>query len=69
MYLMSQQAVRLEADDGAELTASQLQQCILEEEDLGLSPVAAQVFSIWMTSPLLGTPAKCYVLPLVTHLE
>ena len=51
---MSQQAVRIQAEDGAELTAAQLQQCVMEEEDLGLPPLASQVFNIWMTSSQLG---------------
>lgn len=54
VFLMSQQAVRLQCDDGRDLTAAQLLQTVLEEEEIALPPVASQVFGIWMISPLLG---------------
>lgn len=54
MFLHSRVAVRLRLEDGARITAQELQAMVIEEEDVSLPKQAMEVFAIWMVSPVLG---------------
>lgn len=54
MFLHSRVAVRLRLEDGARVTAQELQAMVIEEEDVALPKQAMEVFAIWMVSPVLG---------------
>lgn len=54
VFLHSRVAVRLRLEDGARVTAQELQAMVIEEEDVALPKQAMEVFAIWMVSPVLG---------------
>lgn len=44
----------MELEDGINCTAQEMTQAILQEEELGLPRSAANVFTLWMCSGLVG---------------
>lgn len=54
MFLHSRVAVRLRLEDGARITAQELQSIVIEEEDVALPKQAMEVFALWLVSPVLG---------------
>ncbi|XP_042224766.1 FERM domain-containing protein 8-like isoform X2 [Homarus americanus] len=60
VFLHSRVAVRLRLDDGARITAQELQAMVIEEEDVSLPKQAMEVFAIWMVSPVLEIQLKPY---------
>lgn len=51
---MSNVVLHLELEDGNNTTVTELVQCIIELEDLMLPESAKNVFTLWMSSGLLG---------------
>ncbi|XP_071525129.1 FERM domain-containing protein 8 isoform X1 [Panulirus ornatus] len=60
VFLHSRVAVRLRLEDGAKITAQELQAMVIEEEDVSLPKQAMEVFAIWMVSPVLEIQLKPY---------
>ncbi|XP_069995624.1 putative FERM domain-containing protein FRMD8P1 isoform X3 [Penaeus vannamei] len=60
VFLHSRVAVRLRLEDGARITAQELQAMVIEEEDVTLPKQAMEVFAIWMVSPVLEIQLKPY---------
>ncbi|XP_047494418.1 FERM domain-containing protein 8-like isoform X1 [Penaeus chinensis] len=60
VFLHSRVAVRLRLEDGAKITAQELQAMVIEEEDVTLPKQAMEVFAIWMVSPVLEIQLKPY---------
>ncbi|KAK7077981.1 FERM domain-containing protein 8 [Halocaridina rubra] len=60
VFLHSRVAVRLRLEDGARITAQELQAMVIEEEDVALPKQAMEVFAIWMVSPVLEIQLKPY---------
>nr|XP_045588429.1 FERM domain-containing protein 8-like isoform X2 [Procambarus clarkii] len=60
VFLHSRLAVRLRLEDGAHITAQELQAMVIEEEDVALPKQAMEVFAIWMVSPVLEIQLKPY---------
>ncbi|KAK3876580.1 hypothetical protein Pcinc_018643 [Petrolisthes cinctipes] len=60
VFLHSRVAVRLRLEDGARVTAQELQAMVIEEEDVALPKQAMEVFAIWMVSPVLEIQLKPY---------
>ncbi|XP_053631572.1 FERM domain-containing protein 8 isoform X1 [Cherax quadricarinatus] len=60
VFLHSRMAVRLRLEDGARITAQELQTMVIEEEDVALPKQAMEVFAIWMVSPVLEIQLKPY---------
>jgi hypothetical protein len=54
VYLMSRVALRMDLEDGVNITVQDLVQSILQVEELGLPRVATNIFTLWMCSGLLG---------------
>jgi len=54
VYLMSRVALRMDVEDGVNITVQDLVQSILQVEELGLPRVATNIFTLWMCSGLLG---------------
>lgn len=52
--MMSNTAVDLEVDEGANVTVNDMLHSILLDESIGLPRTAAAVFSLWMSSGLVG---------------
>jgi hypothetical protein len=44
----------MDVEDGVNVTVQEVVQSILQVEELGLPRVAANIFTIWMCSGLLG---------------
>ncbi|XP_040575680.1 putative FERM domain-containing protein FRMD8P1 [Lepeophtheirus salmonis] len=58
IYLMSSVGIKLEVEEGSTITAAELVNTLIEEEELSLPRSAADVFALWMTSPLLEVQLK-----------
>jgi hypothetical protein len=54
VYLMSRVALHMDVEDGINITVQELVQSILQVEELGLPRVAANIFTLWICSGLLG---------------
>ncbi|CAH1954878.1 unnamed protein product [Acanthoscelides obtectus] len=55
VYLHSRTAIIMEIEDTPSATCELLCQAIINSDELGLNKVlASQIFTLWMTSPLLG---------------
>jgi hypothetical protein len=54
VYLMSRVVLRMDLEDGVNITVQELVQSILQEEELGVPRVAANIFTLWMCSSLMG---------------
>lgn len=54
VYLMSEVALHMELEDGVNTTVKDLVSAIVTEEQLGLPRSAANIFTLWMCSGLLG---------------
>lgn len=55
VYLMNDVVLHMQLEDGNNTTVSDLVQCIVELEELMLSENAKTIFTLWMSSGLLGT--------------
>ncbi len=55
VYLMAPVGLKMEIEEGATVTAAEVVQSLSEDDRLGLPPTrtTAEVFALWMTSPLL----------------
>lgn len=51
---MSRTVVQMDVCNGTRISAQELIQALILEEELGLPRTSTNVFSIWMCSPLLG---------------
>ena len=51
---MSRIVLHMDLEDGVNITVNEMMQTILQEEELGLPRVAANIFTLWMCSGLLG---------------
>ncbi|XP_050700433.1 FERM domain-containing protein 8-like isoform X2 [Eriocheir sinensis] len=58
VFLHSRVAVRLRLEDGARITAQELQAMVIEEEDVALPKQAMEVFALWLVSPVLEIQLK-----------
>lgn len=58
VYLMSDVALHMELEDGANTTVQELVLAICSEEQLGLGKSAANIFTLWMCSGLLELQLK-----------
>ncbi|KAK8387513.1 hypothetical protein O3P69_018208 [Scylla paramamosain] len=58
VFLHSRVAVRLRLEDGARITAQELQSIVIEEEDVALPKQAMEVFALWLVSPVLEIQLK-----------
>ncbi|KAK7862335.1 hypothetical protein R5R35_005227 [Gryllus longicercus] len=63
VFLMSRVVIHMELEDGANATAQDLLQCVLQEEQLALPRLAASMFSLWMSSSILELQLKPYHKP------
>lgn len=59
----------MEVEDGASATCAELISTLIEEEDLNLPRQAIEVFSLWMTSPLLEVQLKPHHKPFYIRRE
>jgi hypothetical protein len=61
---MSRVVLHMDLEDGVNITVQELMQSVLQEEELDLPRVAANIFTLWMCSDLLGntfiTPTTQY---------
>ena len=55
VYLMAPVGLKMEIEEGASVTASEVVQALSEDDRLGLPPTrqTSEAFALWMTSPLL----------------
>ena len=58
IYLMSAVGIKLEVEDGASVTSAELINTLTDEDELNLPRQSTEVFSLWMTSPLLEVQLK-----------
>ncbi|PNF28256.1 FERM domain-containing protein 8 [Cryptotermes secundus] len=58
VYLMSRVVLHMDLEDGVNITVQELVQSILQEEEVGLPRVAANIFTLWMCSSLLEVQLK-----------
>lgn len=54
VYMMTDVALKMEIEDGANATVFELVQSIVSEEQLRIPRIAGTIFTLWMTSGLLG---------------
>lgn len=54
VYMMTDVALRMEVDDGTNVTVLDLVNSITQEEQLRLPRVSSTMFTLWMSSGLLG---------------
>ena len=66
---MSALGLKMEIEDGASATVFEIIQALVEEEDLGLSRQTPEVFTLWMTSPLLDVQLKPHHKPFYIRRE
>lgn len=52
--MMTDLALRMEIEDGTNATVQDLVQSITQEEQLRLPRIASTIFTLWMSSGLLG---------------
>ena len=69
VYLMSSVGIKMEIEDGASVTVTEVVQSLIEEDELALPRVAAEVFTLWMTSPLLDVQLKPHHKPFYIRRE
>jgi len=69
IYLMSAVGIKLEVEDGASVTCGELINTLTEEDELNLPRQATEVFSLWMTSPLLEVQLKPHHKPFYIRRE
>ncbi|KAJ9585101.1 hypothetical protein L9F63_020557, partial [Diploptera punctata] len=58
VFLMSRAVLHMDLEDGINITVNEMLQSILQEEELGLPRVAANIFTLWMCSGLLELQLK-----------
>lgn len=58
VYLMTDVALHMELEDGANTTVQELVQAIISEDQLGLPKSASNIFTLWMCSGLLELQLK-----------
>ncbi|XP_063222008.1 putative FERM domain-containing protein FRMD8P1 isoform X2 [Bacillus rossius redtenbacheri] len=58
VYMMSCVVLNMDLEDGANCTVQDIVMAILQEDDLGLSRVATNIFTLWMCSGLLELQLK-----------
>jgi hypothetical protein len=68
VYLMSRVVLHMDLEDGVNITVQELVQSVVQEEKLGLPRVAANIFTLWMCSSLLGIHFGCALVCWVTLL-
>merc|ERR1712020_789016 len=67
---MSSLGIKMEVEDGTSATCAELVNTLIEEEDhLNLPRQAAEIFSLWMTSPLLEVQLKPHHKPFYIRRE
>lgn len=52
---MNDVALRMDIEDGANTTVLELVQAVVSEDELRIPQVTSTIFTLWMTSGLLGT--------------
>ncbi len=66
---MSQLGIAMEVEDGASATCTDLVNTLIDEDELNLPRQAAEIFSLWMTSPLLEVQLKPHHKPFYIRRE
>jgi hypothetical protein len=66
---MSSAGVKMEVEDGASATCAELIATLIDEDELNLPRQAGEVFSLWMTSPLLEVQLKPHHKPFYIRRE
>jgi hypothetical protein len=69
IYLMSTVGIKMEIEDGAAATVSEVIGALIDEQDLQLPRQTAEVFTLWMTSPLLDVQLKPHHKPFYIRRE
>lgn len=54
VYLMSGTVVHMDVADGRDANVQDLTQALLQEEEIGLPRTGSNLFTLWMSSSLLG---------------
>eukprot|EP00095_Tigriopus_kingsejongensis_P011483 maker-scaffold626_size122949-snap-gene-0.34 protein:Tk11483 transcript:maker-scaffold626_size122949-snap-gene-0.34-mRNA-1 annotation:"ferm domain-containing protein 8" len=69
IYLMSSVGIKMEVEDGASATVSELIQSLVDEEGLDFPRQTGDVLTLWMTSPLLDVQLKPHHKPFYIRRE
>ena len=70
IYFMSKSCLKMEVEDGTSATCGELMASLIEEqEELNLPRHAGEIFSLWMTSPLLEVQLKPHHKPFYIRRE
>lgn len=69
VYLMSSIGIKMEVEDGTSVTCAELVGTLIEQEDVNLPRQATEIFSLWMTSPLLEVQLKPHHKPFYIRRE
>lgn len=66
---MSTVGIKMEVEDGASATCAEIVNILTDEDELNLPRNASEVFSLWMTSPLLEVQLKPHHKPFYIRRE
>ncbi|TRY63414.1 hypothetical protein TCAL_02646 [Tigriopus californicus] len=69
IYLMSSVGIKMEVEDGASATVTELIQALVDEDGLDFPRLTGDVLTLWMTSPLLDVQLKPHHKPFYIRRE